>query len=986
MYKNIFILLFLFTIAFPGFALSPKTADLNTIVKNDVLDLNSSNPLINEIHSNLTESLKTNNADKIKQTLISTFSHLIDLNQQENIPFLFYNIFNSLNESQREMLNICFFEIFTDKKIPEILSEELSGKTKENESSPESSDASKKITIINLNAAVDISVDLRKNPLVDKNACLIEPGGRGANCANALNIFGNNVKLYSPVFGTIGALWQVLANKAEIPLITENHFQKSSKNTRMNIHDTSDGKELRFDLKGPELTQEEIEYIFNKISSLIENDSVVVLSGTMPPGIPADFLQKIIIKTNNTDKKNVNFCIDSKGKFLRFASETNPFLIKTNLKEFSDLSDIPANQLENNYDLIIKTARKLISQGKAQNIIVSLGEEGAFLINKNNIYKATPSKQLIAKSPVGSGDSLLAGFIDSFIKTGDCANSLKQGVAYGTATALIEGSGIAEKKSVSQILPQIALVDISPIDDSKDTFPEQSASLSTEHKKWLLKYLTALKQNSQGIWITDMDETLTSNPNEKISPNMAKSIISYLQGGGLMMLITGSKIGDTSSWLKETTDNTGIIKLFLEPLYQEMVFQKINLHEINKLFSQVLLAPNTGNILSFVDTINNDRITLTDLYRTLDFNQEIEKGFIPDSVITEQINRILGIADGKEHFLASVYELNSSLPLEFKISWELDLLHTMILAGDLKNDWGNLDLREWFPLIRTFLTSDDAIRAIYSNSPYLEAILNAPIIETFIELELKITILKEKLIKKWQSQYGDSPIVDKQNQLSLVLLGINKPPKHLKTAYQTMCNNIPENLNLRKQFVNIFRKEFDKYMQINFPHLRNISLLAKSVGSTSIDFTFEDKGSAIQNLKQLQKYISSNEKASSLSGNFIPENVNIWIRKLKITNLLKKWSKNLFVIFSGDSINTPDSNDFSAIAQSDVVLNASKSFLFPGDFIDSNKDKIFIQPDTFIHGDNFILLQLIGYLNYFHSDYFINLISGFKSEQLDIAA
>lgn len=73
----------------------------------------------------------------------------------------------------------------------------------------------------------------------------------------------------------------------------------------------------------------------------------------------------------------------------------------------------------------------------AKNIIVSLGEKGAFMLTSDNKSFLVPAQTINLVSSVGSGDSLVAGFIYMFKQSNDYLKSLKFAVACGTASASI---------------------------------------------------------------------------------------------------------------------------------------------------------------------------------------------------------------------------------------------------------------------------------------------------------------------------------------------------------------------------------------------------------------------------------------------------------------------------------------------------------------------------------------------------------------------
>ena len=105
----------------------------------------------------------------------------------------------------------------------------------------------------------------------------------------------------------------------------------------------------------------------------------------------------------------------------------------------------------NNDEELVKNARKLLALG-ARNVIVSLGKHGAILVNNElSVKSGCPYVKVI--NTVGAGDSLVAGFIDEYMKTGNLVAALYQGIATGSASAGSEG--LATKAEVEALLNKL---------------------------------------------------------------------------------------------------------------------------------------------------------------------------------------------------------------------------------------------------------------------------------------------------------------------------------------------------------------------------------------------------------------------------------------------------------------------------------------------------------------------------------------------------
>ena len=105
---------------------------------------------------------------------------------------------------------------------------------------------------------------------------------------------------------------------------------------------------------------------------------------------------------------------------------------------------------------MLEAAKKLLDMG-AQNVMISMAGDGAYLVTKDHIYHASAAVGTAVNS-VGAGDSMIAGFVGTYYKTHDVVEALKVGSACGGATAFTED--IAVKSQIDTVLPQITVEEV----------------------------------------------------------------------------------------------------------------------------------------------------------------------------------------------------------------------------------------------------------------------------------------------------------------------------------------------------------------------------------------------------------------------------------------------------------------------------------------------------------------------------------------------
>ena len=123
------------------------------------------------------------------------------------------------------------------------------------------------------------------------------------------------------------------------------------------------------------------------------------------------------------------------------------FLIKPNHYELGELFGVTLHS----HSEIEAYARKLQEMG-ARNVLVSMAEQGALLLDEAGICHICGVCQGTVKNSVGAGDSMLAGFLAG-LETGDYTDALKLGTAAGGATTFSEG--LAERAEIDRLLLQL---------------------------------------------------------------------------------------------------------------------------------------------------------------------------------------------------------------------------------------------------------------------------------------------------------------------------------------------------------------------------------------------------------------------------------------------------------------------------------------------------------------------------------------------------
>ena len=273
----------------------------------------------------------------------------------------------------------------------------------------------------------------------------ILPGGKGLNVSIVLKNLGIENTALGFVAGFTG---EELIRKLETQGVKTDFVKAKDGITRINVKISSVNdnsvEETALNGMGPQITKENIEELMNKIQNMTVDD-FVILSGSIPKNIDNNIYEKICKILN---EKGITFIVDSTQELLINVLKYKPFLIKPNKEE---LKETVKRNIHTKED-IINSAKTLQEMG-AQNVLVSLGNDGAILLTQEEktYYSEAPIGQVV--NTVGSGDSMVAGFLAGYYKTKDYEYALKMGVSAGSASAF--SVELATKEKVNSILKQL---------------------------------------------------------------------------------------------------------------------------------------------------------------------------------------------------------------------------------------------------------------------------------------------------------------------------------------------------------------------------------------------------------------------------------------------------------------------------------------------------------------------------------------------------
>ena len=296
------------------------------------------------------------------------------------------------------------------------------------------------IYTVTLNPSIDYIVRLDKLTSGITNRTTSEEyyyGGKGINVSLVLAELDLDSTAYGFVAGFTG---KAIENGIRNDHIITDFIKLKEGISRINIKIKA-GEETEINCQGPHIDEQELERLLQKIDRIQPGDTLI-LAGSIPNTMPDDTYE---IMMQRIGDKDVRIVVDATKQLLVNSLKYHPFLIKPNRQELSEIFNVEVKTEED----IEHYAKELQKLG-ARNVLISLGGEGAMLIDENGgKHKAGVLKEKVINT-VGSGDSMVAGFIAGYEQKKDYAYALTLGSVCGNATAFL--SGLATREKIDELL------------------------------------------------------------------------------------------------------------------------------------------------------------------------------------------------------------------------------------------------------------------------------------------------------------------------------------------------------------------------------------------------------------------------------------------------------------------------------------------------------------------------------------------------------
>ncbi|MCI0457045.1 MAG: 1-phosphofructokinase [Gemmataceae bacterium] len=306
------------------------------------------------------------------------------------------------------------------------------------------------IATVTLNPSLDEWIRLpsyRQGQLNRATGFARYPGGKGINVSRVVHELGGSTQAFALAGGEDGAILHHLLRRLEVPHV----FVAVEGTTRNNYKVVTEHPRTLTEINtaGPPVAAGRAEALKRRILRVRPRPRCVVLSGSLPPGLPASTYRSWIVALR---RRGIPSALDTSGRALRQGIGGRPWLIKPNRQEAEELLRRPLTRLRAQ----VEAVQHLLRCGPTL-VILSLGAEGALLASSPaGVWLARPPAVRV-DSAVGSGDSLVGGFLAGWAKGRPLLEAFRLGIASGAATALTPGTELCHREDVRRLLRRVAI-------------------------------------------------------------------------------------------------------------------------------------------------------------------------------------------------------------------------------------------------------------------------------------------------------------------------------------------------------------------------------------------------------------------------------------------------------------------------------------------------------------------------------------------------
>lgn len=313
------------------------------------------------------------------------------------------------------------------------------------------------ILTITLNPAVDLSTSAESVSADHKLRCdrpVTDPGGGGINVSRAVRQLGGQSRALIAICGPNGKKLRHLLMDEGIAVLPV----RAPGETRLSlaVTDRETGQQYRFVMPGPDWDVDHVEDVLKTAAGAVPDEGYVVLSGSMPPGVPETFPAQLCAAVQDGGTKVIADTSGSALTALAAGGGAAPYVLRMDQAEAEGLAGraLPSRKDSVNF------AAELVARGAARVVVVARGADGSVLASADQRLHAMAADVPVV-SKVGAGDSFVGGFTLALANGRGLGEALQRGAASASAAVMTAATELCRREDAEALIAQCPLSDLS---------------------------------------------------------------------------------------------------------------------------------------------------------------------------------------------------------------------------------------------------------------------------------------------------------------------------------------------------------------------------------------------------------------------------------------------------------------------------------------------------------------------------------------------
>jgi len=308
------------------------------------------------------------------------------------------------------------------------------------------------IVTVTLNAAVDRTLLVPNFQVGQRHRAsvgFLSAGGKGINVGRALKRLGVPVVCTGLAGGRNGTL--LVEELTQEGILNDFVRIRGESRTSTAVLDPTSNVYTEINEWGPEIAEDELDTLREKLAYLTQGAEFVVFAGSLPRGVEADFFAEVV---RDAGRRHQLAVVDTDGEPLRVGTAAEPYLVAPNVREAEELV---GHEFVDEEDLA--GALDEIAELGPRNVLITL-ETGCYALlreDRNEMRLRARVPELEPLSRIGAGDTLLAGFLAARAAGRSFEDAVRSAVATGAASVLEPGPGRFDPREASRLTPLVTI-------------------------------------------------------------------------------------------------------------------------------------------------------------------------------------------------------------------------------------------------------------------------------------------------------------------------------------------------------------------------------------------------------------------------------------------------------------------------------------------------------------------------------------------------